>query len=263
MDALSSLTATTLSGDDLLGLPGDEEDLALYLMLLAGADSSDDFEDDVAGFIIDGFDEGRLPRPEEIAQIIIDPTPLRADGGGEGPRIEIITRPGTGRWRRSASFDFSDEALDATTPGEPTKPARQTRNVALDLRGPASRAASPWIEASTGQQRAADSLRAVTPAGNVFDGVVRPRREHELELNADIEVASTRSLGVRFDYETRHTENSGVGGFTVAERGTNDARRDWSFQVSERRWEMRSSTTCGSGCGGGDRPRRRCRKGWR
>jgi len=92
VDALSTLTATTLSGDDLLGLPADEEDLALYLMLLAGADSSDDFEDDVAGFIIDGFDEGRLPRPEEIAQIIIDPTPLRADGGGEGPRIEIITR---------------------------------------------------------------------------------------------------------------------------------------------------------------------------
>ena len=29
IDALSSLTATTLSGDELLGLPADEEDLAL------------------------------------------------------------------------------------------------------------------------------------------------------------------------------------------------------------------------------------------
>ena len=237
VDALSTLTATTLSGDDLLGLPADEEDLALYLMLLAGADSSDDFEDDVAGFIIDGFDEGRLPRPEEIAQVIIDPTPLRADGGGEGPRIEIITRPGTGRWQRSASFDFSDEALDATTPGERTKPARQTRNVDLDLRGPVLPGRVDLdVEASTDrQQRAADSLRAITPGGNVFDGVVRPRNEHELELDADIEVAANRSMGVRFDYETRRTENSGVGGFTLAERGTNDTRRDWSFQVSERR----------------------------
>ena len=237
VDALSTLTATTLSGDDLLGLPADEEDLALYLMLLAGADSSDDFEDDVAGFIIDGFDEGRLPRPEEIAQIIVDPTPLRADGGGEGPRIEIITRPGTGRWQRSASFDFSDEALDATTPGERTKPARQTRNVDLDLRGPILPGRVDLdVEASTDrQQRAADSLRAITPGGNVFDGVVRPRNEHELELDADIEVAANRSMGVRFDYETRRTENSGVGGFTLAERGTNDTRRDWSFQVSERR----------------------------
>ena len=239
IDALSNLTSTTLSGDELLGLPADEEDLALYLLLLAGADSAGDLEDDVSGFIIDGFDEGRLPRPEEIAQIIIDPAPLRADGGGEGPRIEIVTRPGTGRWQRSASFDFSDEALDATTPGERTKPARQTRNVDLDLRGPVLPGRLDVdVEASTNrQQRAADSLRAITPAGNVFDGVVRPRREHEheLELDADIEVASNRSMGIRLDYETRRTENSGVGGFTLAERGTSDARRDWSLQVSERR----------------------------
>ena len=237
IDALSSLTATTVSGDELLGLPADEEDLALYLLLLAGADSTGDLEDDVSGFIIDGFDEGRLPRPEEIAQIIIDPTPLRADGGGEGPRIEIITRPGTGPWQRSASFDFSDEALDATTPGERTKPARQTRNVDLDVSGPVLPGRLDVdVEASTNrQQRAADSLRAITPAGNVFDGVVRPRREHELELDADIEVASNRSMGVRLDYESRRTENSGVGGFTLAERGTSDARRDWSLQVSERR----------------------------
>ena len=237
IDALSNLTSSTLSGDELLGLPADEEDLALYLLLLAGADSTGDLEDDVSGFIIDGFDEGRLPRPEEIAQIIIDPTPLRADGGGEGPRIEIITRPGTGRWQRSASFDFSDEALDATTPGERTKPARQTRNVDLDVSGPVLPGRLDVdVEASTNrQQRAADSLRAITPAGNVFDGVVRPRREHELELDADIEVASNRSMGIRLDYETRRTENSGVGGFTLAERGTSDARRDWSLQVSERR----------------------------
>ena len=107
-----------------------------------------------------------------IALIIIDPTPLRADGGGEGPRMEIITRPGTGRWRRSVDLDFSDESLDATTPGERTKPARQTRNLDVDLRGPvvlgppgARRRAS-----TNTRQRAANSLRAITPAGNVFDG---------------------------------------------------------------------------------------------
>lgn len=66
IDPLASLTATMLSEEDLAGLPTDEEDLALYLLLLAGADSSGDLTDDVSGFIIDGFDEGRLPRPDEI-----------------------------------------------------------------------------------------------------------------------------------------------------------------------------------------------------
>ena len=237
IDALSSLTATTLSGDELLGLPADEEDLALYLLLLAGADSTGDLANDVSGFIIDGFDEGRLPRPDEIARIIIDPTPLRADGSGEGPRIEIITRPGTGRWRRAFNLNFADESLDATTPGERTKPARQTRDLDVDLRGPVIPGRLNLdVEASTNtRERAADSLRAITPEGNMFEGVVRPEREHELELDADIEIAAGRSMGVRFDYESSRAENSGVGGFTLTERGTNGAQRDWSFQVSERR----------------------------
>ncbi|MCY4508318.1 MAG: TonB-dependent receptor, partial [Acidobacteria bacterium] len=237
IDPLASLTATTLSEEDLAGLPTDEEDLALYLLLLAGADSTGDLAEDVSGFIIDGFDEGRLPRPDEIARIIIDPTPLRADGSGEGPRVEIITRPGSGRWRRSAGFDFSDESLDATTPGEATKPARQTRDFDVDLRGPVIPGRLDVdVEASAGtRERAANSLRAVTPAGDRFDGVVRPRRRRELEVDADLALGPRRTLGVRLDFESSRSENNGVGGFTLPERGSNEEDREWAFQVTERR----------------------------
>ena len=237
IDPLSSLTATMLSGEELAGLPTDEEDLALYLLLLAGADSTGDLEDDVSGFVIDGFDEGRLPRPDEIARIIIDPTPLRADGSGEGPRIEIITRPGTGRWRRSVGVDLADESLDATTPGEDGKPARQTRNLDVDLRGPLIPGRLDVdIEATAGtRERAANSLRAVTPAGVRFDGIVRPERERELQVDADVALGPARTLGVRLDYESSRSENNGVGGFTLPERGTNDEDGEWAFQVTERR----------------------------
>ena len=88
LDPLTSLTATMLSEDELLALPTDEEDLALYLLLLAGADSTGDLETDISSFIIDGWDQGRLPDPDEIAQIIIDPISLRADGSGEGNATE-------------------------------------------------------------------------------------------------------------------------------------------------------------------------------
>lgn len=237
LDPLASLTATLLSQDELLALPTDEEDLVEYLMLLAGADSSGNFEEDIAGFIIDGFDQGRLPDPEEIAQIIIDPVSLRADGSGDGPRIEIITRPGSGRWRRSADFNFADESLDATTPGERTKPARQTRDLDVDLRGPLIPGVVDIdLEASTSsRERAANSLFAITPTGNVFDAAVRPETEHELELDADIALSTNRTLGLDFDYETQQTQNDGVGGFTLPERGTNEDDYDWAFQVSERR----------------------------
>ena len=217
VDPLSSLTTTMLSGDELLALPTDEEDLARYLLLLAGADSSGDLTEDVSGFII-------------------DPTPLRADGSGEGPRIEIVTRPGTGRWRRSVNFGFSDESLDATTPGERAKPARQTRDLDFDLRGPVIPGRLDIdIEGSTGaRERAANSLRAITPAGDVFHGVTQPESARELEVDADLALGSNHSIGVRFDYEASRAENSGVGGFTLPERGIQDEDRQWSVQISDR-----------------------------
>ena len=237
LDPLASLTATMLSEDELLALPTDEEDLALYLLLLAGADSTGDLETDISSFIIDGWDQGRLPDPDEIAQIIIDPISLRADGSGEGPRIEIITRPGTGRWRRSMNFNFADESLDATTPGEHSKPARQTRDLDVDLHGPIIPGLMDIdLEVSMNNSgRAANSLRAITPTGNLFDAVVRPETEYGLEFDADVALSSSHTLGLDFDYESQRTQNDGVGGFTLPERGTNENDHDWAFQVSERR----------------------------
>ncbi len=237
LNTLASLTAQTLSDEELLALPTDEQDLVEYLMLLAGADSSGDFEEDASRFIIDGWDEGRLPDPDEIAQIYIDPAPLRADGSGDGPRIEIITRPGTGRWRSSLDFNFADESLDATTPGERTKPARQTRDVDVDLGGPIIPGlVDVDVEVSTqSQERAANSLIAITPEANVFEAVVRPQTEHQFEVDADIALSRRHSLGVDLDFETRRTENSRVGGFTLPERGSDEERGEWALQVSERR----------------------------
>ena len=236
LNSIVSLTALTLSDDELLGLPTDEEELVEHLMLLAGADQSGDLEQDISTFIIDGFDQGRLPDPDEIAQIIIDPIPLRVDGG-EGPRIEIITLPGTGRWGGSSRFTFADESLDARTPGESAKPPRQTRDLDFDLSGPlVADLIDIDVEVSTrSQERAVNSLRAITPTDDLFEAVVRPETEHSVELDADVALSPSRTLGVDFYYETELTENSRVGGFTLPERGAEVTRDEWRFQISERR----------------------------
>jgi hypothetical protein len=230
-----SLSSSTLSGDELFDLPSNEEDLALYLMRLAGADTTGDLEDDVlANFIIDGFDDGRLPSADQIAQIIIDPNSLSADGSG--PRIEIITRPGTGRWRRSVSFGFADESLNALTPGESSKPLRQTRDLDFEISGPVI---PGFLEmefnvSTRVQERAANSLRAVTPDGSIFGGIVRPERSKDFGIEADMDLGSNHSLGIQFDFGSNRSENSGVGGFTLPERGSNDNGSDWSLDIRER-----------------------------
>ena len=234
-DTSMSLTSTTLSGDDLLDLPRTEEDLTEYLLSLAGGESSGDLEADIlANFVIDGFEDGRLPSPDQIAQIIIDPNSLRADG--QGPRIEIITRPGSGRWRGSVEVGFADESLNARTPGEIRKEPRQTRDVELDARGPlVPNVLEVDAEfSSRTDERAGESLRAITPNGELFSGVVQPEEERDIELGARLQLNARHRVDVQFVHETEDARNQGIGGFRLPERGSNEESGRWRVQVSER-----------------------------
>jgi len=234
-DTAVSLTSSTLSGDELLDLPTSEEELALYLMLLAGSDTTGDLEQDIlSNFTIDGFDDGRLPTADQISQIIIDPNSMSADGSG--PRIEIITRPGSGRWRRSVRFNFADESLNALTPGETVKLPRQTRDLDMRMSGPVI---PGFLEmdfnvSTRTQERAGRSLLAVTPFNSLFEGVVVPEREKEVGIEGDMDLGGNHSLGVEFEYSTSREENNGVGGFTLPERGSDDRSNDWSLDMRER-----------------------------
>ena len=231
-----SLTSQTLAGDALLDLPTDEAELAEYLLRLAGGDITGDVEEDVlAGFIIDGFEDGRLPRPDQISQIIIDPNPMSADGRGR-PRIEIVTRPGTGRWRRSVDLGFADESLNARTPGELRKEPRQRRAVEFELTGPViPNVLEMAVELSTeADDQAGDSLRAITPSGSLFQGIVRPQREREIGIRAQLQINPSHRLDVRFTGGTEEATNRGVGGFSLPERGSDERSGSWSFEVSER-----------------------------
>jgi hypothetical protein len=235
-NTMTSLTATTLAGDELLDLPTNEEDLARYLMLLAGADFTGDLEADIlANFVVDGFDDDRLPRPDQISQIIVDPSPMTANGSGR-PRIEIVTRPGVGEWERSVDIGFADESLNARTPGETRKEPRQTRTVAFAANGPLVPGVLELsIEASTRtDEQAGPSLRAVTPDRELFSGVVRPEKEREIEVGLEFQITPAHRFDVQVTRGTERSTNGGVGGFTLPERGSNGEDADWTVRLSER-----------------------------
>jgi hypothetical protein len=234
-DTSMSLTSTTLSGEDLLDLPRTEEDLAEYLLQLAGADITGDLEEDIlAHILVDGFEDGRLPNRDQIAQIIIDPNSMRPDG--QGPRIEIITRAASGNWQGSVDFGFADESLNARTPGETRKEPRQTRDVELDVRGPLipNRLEVSAEVTTRSDERAGQSLRAITPAGDIFSGVVQPEEEREVEIGSRLQINDRHRLDLQFSRQTGDTRNRGVGGFVLPERASLEDDGRWQFQVSER-----------------------------
>jgi hypothetical protein len=175
-----------------------------------------------------------LPSPDQISQIIIDPDSLRA--GSQGPRIEIVTRPGTGRWEGGLEFGFADESLNARTPGEIRKEPRQTRDVELEARGPLvpSLLETTFEYSTRSDERAGESLRAITPAGELFTGIVRPESGQEVEIGGRIQLNASHRLDVEFARETNESANRGVGGFRLPERGSEERQGEWTLQVRER-----------------------------
>ena len=130
--------AVVLKGDDIEALPDDPDDLAAALQALAGPSAGPNG----GQIFVDGFTGGRLPPRASIREVRINSNPFSAeyDRLGMG-RIEILTRPGTDRFRGQASFNFNDESLNARNPfsESKTRPSLQTRQYGGNFGGPLSK----------------------------------------------------------------------------------------------------------------------------
>src|SRR5689334_6970124 len=128
--------AVVLKGNDLDALPDDPDDLAAALQALAGPSAGPNG----GQIFIDGFTGGRLPPLSSIREIRINSNPFSAEYDRLGfGRIEILTKPGTDRFRGQVSFNFNDDALNARNPFAANRPAIQTRQYGGNFGGPISK----------------------------------------------------------------------------------------------------------------------------
>ncbi|MDQ3043009.1 MAG: carboxypeptidase regulatory-like domain-containing protein, partial [Acidobacteriota bacterium] len=103
-DNENNASATVLKEKDLEALPDDPAELEAALQALAGPSAGPN-----GGQIyIDGFTGGRLPPKESIREIRINQNPFSAEYERLGfGRIEILTKPGSDRWRGQAFLNFN------------------------------------------------------------------------------------------------------------------------------------------------------------
>ena len=113
--------ATVLKGKDLEALPDDPDELEAALQALAGPGAGPN-----GGQIyIDGFTGGRLPPKDAIREIRVNQNPFSAEFDRLGfGRIEILTRPGSDKWRGSAFLNFNDARLNSRNPLQRTNCGR-------------------------------------------------------------------------------------------------------------------------------------------
>ena len=134
--------ATVLKEKDLEALPDDPDELEAALQALAGPSAGPN-----GGQIyIDGFTGGQLPPKESIREIRINQNPFSAEYDRLGfGRIEILTKPGSDKWRGQAFFNFNDESLNSRNPFAFNRAPSQTRFFGGSVSGPVQKGKSSFF----------------------------------------------------------------------------------------------------------------------
>jgi hypothetical protein len=234
-EADNNAGAIVLKGSDLDALPDDPDDLAAALQALAGPSAGPNG----GQIFIDGFSGGRLPPRSAIREIRVNSNPFSAeyDRLGMG-RIEILTRPGSDRFRGQASFNFNDDALNSRNPFAPSRPPHQSRQYGGNFGGPISkRKASFFVDFD---KRDVDDeaviVATVLDANNNIVGfnetVPVPNRRTSFSPRVDFQINKNHTLVTRYSY-SRSQRIGGVGGFNLPELQYDIENSEHNFQLTE------------------------------
>src|SRR5215211_4633133 len=227
--------AVVLKGDDIDALPDDPDDLAAALQALAGPSAGPNG----GQIFVDGFTGGRLPPRASIREVRINSNPFSAEYDRLGfGRIEILTRPGTDRYRGQVSFNFNDEALNSRNAFAATRPPIQTRQYGGNFGGPLlKRKASFFIDFDKRDINdqtivVATLLDANNNIVGFSETVPIPSRRTSFSPRIDYQINPNNTLVARYNY-TKNERVVGVGGFSLPTRAYNTENSEQSIQLTE------------------------------
>jgi hypothetical protein len=235
-DPENNAGAIVIRGEDLETLPEDPDDLAEALQALAGPSAGPNG----GQIFIDGFTGGRLPPRESIREVRINSNPFSAEYDRLGfGRIEILTRPGTDKFRGQASFNFADESLNSRNPFAPTRAPYQTRSYGGNLSGPLiSKKASFFLDFDRRAQDDNDVINAIIldPALNPTPfglAVLTPQTRTTFSPRFDYAINQNNTLVARYTFTRTERQNSGVGDFSLLSRAFDTSNTEHTFQLTE------------------------------
>lgn len=237
-EASNNANQTVIAGKDLDALPDDPDELAAALQALAGPSVGPNG----GQIFIDGFTGGNLPSKDAIREIRINQNPFAAENDQPSARIDILTRPGTDKLRGGASFNFNDESLNSRNPFAISSSKRapfQLRQYEMNLNGPlVKRKASFFFnfgrfEADDNELIRATVLDSDLNAVEFGQSFLVPRRNTFFSSRFDYAINSSNTLVARYNYNRGRTDNQGVSGFSLPERGFDTVSTGHNIQLTE------------------------------
>lgn len=235
-DPSRNVGALVLKGEDLEALSDNPDDLQSDLQALAGPSAGPNG----GQIFIDGFSGGRLPPKESIREVRINSNPFSAEYDRLGfGRIEILTKPGTDKFRGSAFFNFTDAVFNARNPYSTIRPPYQQKFFGGNLSGPVTKKSSFFIEVDRRQQDETSAINAVTLDPNsllptVFStAIVNPRTRTTVNPRFDYQINANNTLVARYEWMQFDTSNSGLSALTLPTRGINSSNTSNTLQLTE------------------------------
>lgn len=231
----NNVGAIVLKGSDLESLPDDPDDLAAALQALAGPGAGPN-----GGQIyIDGFSGGRLPPLSTIREIRINSNPYSAEYDRPGfGRTEILTKPGTDRFRGEGFFTFNNQALNSRNPFQTTRAPYLSRRYGGQLSGPISRKKASFfvdIERRDINDEGVITATILDPSFNIVslsESVPLPNRRTEISPRLDYQINAGNTLVARYEYE-HATNTTGVGGFSLSSRKYSNFSTQQTVRLTE------------------------------
>jgi hypothetical protein len=237
-DSANNANQQVLSGKDLDALPDDPEELAAALQALAGPSIGPGG----GQIFIDGFSGANLPPKESIREIRINQNPFAAENDQPSARVDILTKPGTDKFRGGASFNFNDEALNSRNPfavSSATRSPFQLRQFGANFSGPlVKNKASFFLDFNRNETDDNELVRATVldPAFNITQvgiGFLQPRRNTQFSPRFEYAINDRNTLIARYSFNRNETENNGVGGFSLPSRGYDFRNTEHRIQLTE------------------------------
>ncbi len=235
-DSANNASSLVLKEADLAALPDDPDDLEDALQALAGGAAGPNG----GQIIIDGFQGGNIPPKESIREIRINNNPFSAEYDRLGfGRIEILTKPGSDKFRGSAFFNFNDDAFNSRNPFSVNKADSQTKFFGGNFSGPIKQGkASYFLSLDNRDVRSGSSVNAtiidsgfnIVPFREEFS---IPSKRFSINPRVDYQLNDTNTLVGRYEFERRTNENLGIGDFTLPSRATSRTNTEHTIQLTE------------------------------
>jgi hypothetical protein len=232
VDPENNQTALVLKEDDIQSLPDDEDDLLAYLTELAGPRAA---ASGGVQLMVDGFLGGRLPPKDQIREIRINNNPFTTEFSRSGfGRIEIVTKPGTGKMRGNFNFNLRNDAMNATQFNAPTKLPYSRQNFQGGVSGPLVHdKLTLTMSAQRNDSFNTTIIRALTGTGPFNSSITQPNLRENFNSRGQYAVSNNNTLNFNLEYASNTRSNTGVGQYSLPERAANSSGNQFGLQFRD------------------------------